>query len=178
MPSMKLLATLLCTILLAAAPAPPGANLSLASSFIASGGGPGSFSSVRAFNALVGADAVIANQRQLVAAYGQDNANQFIHVFDYAIADAWQLAGKHNVSIPPAAQSGGQGLATQLVQAGIGNGTTFDNDVFFTGLFGSKIAGQVALDVNAKFGASSWTTFGEMSDQFFRTIGQAVGMKV
>jgi hypothetical protein len=175
---MKLLATLLCTVLLAAAPAPPGANLPLASSFIASGGGPGSFSSVRAFNALVGADAVIANQRQLVAAYGQDKANQFVQIFDYAIADAWQLAGRSNISIPAPAQTGGQALATQLVQAGIGSGTTFDNDVFFTGLFGSRIAGQVALDVNAKFGPGSWIDFGEMADQFFRTIGQTVGMKV
>jgi hypothetical protein len=174
---MKLLATLLSTVLLAAAP-PPGANLPLASSFIASGGGPGNFSAVRSFNALVGADAVIANQRQLVAAYGQDKANQFVQIFDYAIADAWQLAGKNNVSIPAPTQTGGQALATQLVQAGIGNGTTFDNDVFFTGLFGSKIAGQLALDVNARFGPGSWVNFGEMADQFFRTMGQTVGMKV
>jgi hypothetical protein len=176
---MKLLATLLTTVLLAAAPPPPGANLALASSFIASGGGAGNFSAVRSFNAMVGADAVIANQRQLANAYGQDKANQFIQIFDYAIADAWRLAGRNNISIPAPTETGGQALATQLVQAGIGNGgTTFDNDVFFTGLFGPKISGQVAVDVNARFGSGTWINFGEMADQFFRTMGQTVGMKL
>ena len=42
-----------------ASPAASGANLSLASSLIASGGGPGSYSTVRAFNAMIGPDAVL-----------------------------------------------------------------------------------------------------------------------
>jgi hypothetical protein len=176
---MKLLATLLCASLLAAAPPPPGANLSLASSLIASGGGPGSYSTVRAFNAIVGQDALLANQHQLATAFGQTNADLFVHMFDYAIADAWQLAGKDNVSIPAPTQTGGQSLATQLVQTGVANGgITFDNDTFFTGLFGSKIASQVELDINAKYGAGSWTNFSRMSDQFFHNIGQTVGMNV
>jgi hypothetical protein len=176
---MKLLATLLCTVLLAAAPPPPGANLTLASSLIASGGGPGSYSTVRAFNAMIGQDAVLANQRQLATAYGQTNADLFIHMFDYAIADAWQLAGKDNVSIPAPTETGGQALATELVGAGIASGgITFDNDTFFNSLFGSKIAAQVAADVNAKYGAGSWTNFSRMSGQFFHNIGQTVGMNV
>ncbi|HTZ54158.1 MAG TPA: hypothetical protein VMB20_03780 [Candidatus Acidoferrum sp.] len=176
---MKLLATLLCAALLAAAPAATGANLTLASSLIASGGGPGSYSTVRAFDAMIGADAVLTNQRQLTTNYGQTNADQFVHMFDYAIADAWQLAGKDNISIPPPAQTGGQALATQLVQAGVTNGgITFDNDTFFTQLFGAKIAGQVQNDINAKYGAGAWTNFSRMSDQFFHNIGQTVGMNV
>ena len=176
---MKLLVTLLCAALLAAAPPPPGANLTLASSLIASGGGPGSYSTVRAFNAMIGENAVLANQQQLATAYGQTNADRFVHMFDYAIADAWQLAGKDNVSIPPPAQTGGQSLAMQLVQAGVTTGgITFDNDTFFTSLFGTKIAGQVAADVNAKYGAGSWTNFSRMSGQFFHDIGQTVGMNV
>ncbi len=176
---MKLLVTLLCATLLAAAPPPPGANLTLASSLIASGGGPGSYSTVRAFNAMIGEDAVLADQRQLATAYGQTNADRFVHMFDYAIADAWQLAGKDNLSIPPPAQTGGQGLATLLVQAGVASGgITFDNDTFFTSLFGTKIAGQVAADVNAKYGSGSWTNFSRMSGQFFHNIGQTVGMNV
>jgi hypothetical protein len=175
---MKLLATLLCASLLAAAP-PPGANLSLASSLIASGGGPGSYSTVRAFNAMIGQDAVLANQRQLATTFGQTNADLFVHMFDYAIADAWQLAGKNNVAIPPPAQSGGQALATQLVQAGVTTGgITFDNDTFFGGLFGAKIATQVQADINAKYGAGAWTNFSRMSDQFFHNIGQTVGLNV
>lgn len=175
---MKLLAILLCTALLAAAP-PPGANLTLASSLIASGGGPGSYSTVRAFDAMIGPDAVLANQKQLSTTYGQTNADLFVHMFDYAIADAWQLAGKNNVSIPPPAQTGGQGLATQLITAGVASGgITFDTDTFFTSLFGSKITAQVSADVNAKYGSGSWTNFSRMSGQFFHNIGQTVGMNV
>ena len=175
---MKLLATLLCATLLATAP-PPGANLSLASSLIASGGGAGSYSTVRAFNAMIGQDAVLANQRQLATAFGQTNADSFVHMFDYAIADAWQLAGKDNVAIPAPAQTGGQTLATQLVQTGVTNGgITFDNDTFFSGLFGAKIASQVQADINAKYGAGAWTNFSRMSDQFFHNIGQTVGLNV
>jgi hypothetical protein len=176
---MKLLAMFLCATLLAAAPSPPGANLSLASALIASGGGPGSYSTVRAFNAMIGQDAVLANQRQLATTFGQTNADLFVHMFDYAIADAWQLAGKNNVSIPAPAQTGGQALATQLVQAGVTNGgITFDNDTFFTGLFGSKIASQVQADINAKYGAGAWTNFSRLSGQFFHNIGQTVGLNV
>jgi len=134
---------------------------------------------VRAFDAMIGPDAVLTNQRQLTTNYGQTNADMFVHMFDYAIADAWQLAGKDNVSIPPPAQTGGQALATELVQAGVANGgITFDNDTFFNSLFGKKIAGQVAADVNAKYGAGSWTNFSRMCDQFFHDIGQTVGMNV
>jgi hypothetical protein len=176
---MKLLAIFLCAMLVAAAPPPPGANLSLASALIASGGGPGSYSTVRAFNAMIGQDAVAANQRQLATQFGQTNADLFVHMFDYSIADAWQLAGKNNVAIPPASQSGGQALATQLVQVGVATGgITFDNDTFFSGLFGAKIASQVQADINAKYGAGAWTNFSRMSDQFFHNIGQTVGKDV
>ena len=105
---MKLLVTLLCATLLAAAPPPPGANLTLASSLIASGGGPGGHLD----RARVHDDRRRrrADEHQLATAYGQTNADRFVHMFDYAIADAWQLAGKNNLSIPPPAQTGGQAL--------------------------------------------------------------------
>jgi hypothetical protein len=161
-----------------ASPAASGANLSLASSLIASGGGPGSYSTVRAFNAMIGPDAVLANERQIATTYGQTNEDRFVHMFDYAIADAWQLAGKNNVSLPPASQTGGQALATQLVQAGVGAGGTFDTTRMLTSLFGDKIASQVMADLNAKYGAGASDNFARMASQFFHTIGQTVGMNV
>jgi hypothetical protein len=99
-------------------------------------------------------------------------------MFDYAIADAWQLAGKNNVSLPPASQTGGQALATQLVQAGVGAGGTFDTTRMLTSLFGDKIASQVMADLNAKYGAGASDNFARMASQFFHTIGQTVGMNV
>ncbi|HTC29717.1 MAG TPA: hypothetical protein VK702_03260 [Candidatus Acidoferrum sp.] len=161
-----------------AAPAAAGANLSLASSLIASGGGPGSYSTVRAFDAMIGSDAVLANERQIATTYGQSNEDHFVHMFDYAIADAWQLAGKNNVSLPPPSGVTGQVLATQLLQAGIGPGSTFDAARMLTSLFGDKIATQVMADLNAKYGAGASDNFDRMADQFFHDIGQSVGMNV
>ncbi len=155
-----------------------GANLSLASSLIASGGGPGSYSTVRAFNAMIGEDAVLANEQQIAVSFGQTNEDRFVRMFDYTIADAWQLAGKNNVSLPPAAQTAGQGLATQLVQAGVGAGGTFDATRMLTSLFGDKIATQTMADLNAKYGPGASDNFDRMADQFFHNIGQTVGMNV
>ena len=146
-------------------------NLNLASSLIASGGGPGSYSTVRAFNGMVGQDAVLADQRQLAAENGKDDANRFVSMFDYAIADAWQLAGKYNVSIPqtpvgPATPA----LAAQLLQAGERPGGTFDTGTFFAQLFGDKIAEQIFQDIDAKFGPGSSMTFGRMTAEFFTNL--------
>lgn len=174
---MKLLVIFLCVTLFAATSSPPpSANLSLASALIASGGGPGSFSTVRAFGSMIGQDALSANQRQLATSVGKLNADLFMNLFDYAIADAWQLAGKDNVSIPQAAQTSGQALATALVQAGVAKGNIeFDNNTFFTQLFGAKIAGQLQNDMNAKYGAGAWADFSRISNEFFTNIGQSVG---
>jgi hypothetical protein len=173
---MNTLAKLLLGVVLIAAA--PNANLSLASSLIASGGGPGSYSTVRAFDAMIGSDAVLANERQIGASYGQTNEDRFVHMFDYAIADAWQLAGKNNVSLPPPSGVTGQALATQLVQAGVGAGGTFDATRMLAALFGDKIATQVMADLNAKYGAGASDNFDRMADQFFHNIGQTVGMNV
>jgi hypothetical protein len=170
---MKLLAIFLAATLLAAAPPPPGANL--ASALIASGGGPGSYSTVRAFSTMIGQDALAANQRQLATQFGKLNADMFVHMFDYAIADAWQLAGKDNVTLPPAAQSSGQALAMALVRAGVSKGNIeFDNDTFFTQLFGPKIVGQLQNDMNAKYGPGAWADFSRISNEFFNNIGETV----
>jgi hypothetical protein len=161
-----------------ASPAASEANLGLASSLIASGGGPGSYSTVRAFTSMIGEDAVLANERQIAASFGQSNEDRFVHMFDYAIADAWQLAGKNNVSLPPPSQTGGHALATLLVQAGVGSGGTFDATRMLTTLFGDKIASQTMEDLNAKYGAGASDNFNRMADQFFHNIGQMVGMNV
>jgi len=172
---MNILAVLLAASLAGAA---GSANLNLASSLISSGGGPGSYSTVRAFDAMIGPDAVLANERQIATTFGQSSEDQFVRMFDYAIADAWQLAGKDNVSIPAPSGSTGQALATQLVQAGVGAGGTFDASRMFTSLFGDEIAGQVMADLNTKFGPGASNNFDRMADQFFHNIGQSVGMNV
>ncbi|HTV91492.1 MAG TPA: hypothetical protein VMG98_02120 [Verrucomicrobiae bacterium] len=171
---MNTLAKLLLSVALLAAA--PTANLGLASSLITSGGGPGSYSTVRAFDAMIGPDAVLAGEKQLATNYGQMSEDRFVHMFDYAIADAWQLAGKDNLSLPPPSQTAGSALASQLVQAGMGAGGTFDTARMFATLFGPKIATQVMADLNAKYGAGASDDFDRIGDQFFHDIGQTVGV--
>ena len=151
------------------------ANLGLASSLIASGGGPGSFSTVRAFDAMVGPSMVLAEQRQLTVLDGQTSADRFTSMFDYAINDAWQLAGKYNVKVPPPMQNGGPELAAQLVAAGHDAGGPFDCGTFLAQLFGVKIAAQMMADLDAKFGPGSSLAFARMTDQFFTSLQKPPG---
>lgn len=169
---MNTLAKILSGVALAAtiaASAPPS-DINLASSLIASGGGPGSYSTIRAFSAMVGPDDVLAAEHQVALMDGQQNADNFIGMFDYAISDAWQLAGKNDVSMPPPAQTGGASLAAQLVQAGTRNGS-FDTPMFFAQLFGVKIASQIMNDLDARYGPGASLTFTRMANHFFTGVG-------
>jgi hypothetical protein len=144
--------------------------LSLASSLIASGGGPGSYSTVRAFSGMVGQENVLADQHQLALMDGQDNADHFIPMFDYAVGDAWRLAGKNNLTMPPPQAMQGRALAAQLLQAGMQHGQ-FDTTIFFSQLFGEKIAAQIFTDVDTHYGPGSSVTFARMGNHFFTGVG-------
>lgn len=173
----KLLSGIIVTIALllpaqgaGATSAANGADLGLASSLIATGGGAGSFSTIRAFDRMVGPDTTLSLENRLATAEGQGNANQFVSMFDYAINDAWRLAGVNNVSMPSATENGGVGLAQQLVQAGTVNNGTFSGSIFFQNLFGSTIASEIMADLNQHFGPGSSVQFDRMSGQFFHDL--------
>jgi hypothetical protein len=165
-----------------AAAAPPPIvgppNLGLASSLIASGGGPGSYSTVRAFDAMIGPDAFLNEEHKLTLAYGDTSAGQFVEMFDYAMADAWKLAGKNDLRMPPPAQSGGQALASELIRAGITRDGTFHSAQFFIALFGPAVAVQLMDDINERYGPGSAAAFDRMGNQFFYDVAQAVGTNV
>lgn len=73
---MKMLAMIFASVLLLAV-VPAGANLNLASSLIATGGGAGSYSTIRAFDSMVGLDTVLTNQNMLAADNFARMADQF-----------------------------------------------------------------------------------------------------
>jgi|GEM_PF-5718791 len=153
-------------------------NLSLASSLIASGGGPGSFSSVRAFDAMIGPDALLSAENQLAASYGDAGASQFVSTFDFAIADAWKLAGQNDLRMPPATQTGGQALATDLVRAGTDRSGTFRSAQLFITLLGPSVAAQLMNDIDQRYGPGSATAFDRIANQFFYDVAQTVGTNV
>jgi hypothetical protein len=127
---------------------------------------------------MIGPDAFLNEENKLGATYGDDNASQFVNTFDFAMADAWKLAGKNDLRMPPAAQNGGQALATELVRAGTGSDGKFRSAQLFIALFGPIVAVEVMNDVNARFGPGSAENFDRIDNQFFYDVAQTVGTNV
>jgi hypothetical protein len=130
---------------------------SLAGAFINAGGGPGSFSTVRAFDAMIGDTALQAELSTIKSRSTTQARDQFVRVFDFAMSDAWQRAGQDNVSVPDSTQSG-LDLAKALYNAGM-QGGAFSGEAFFNTLFTARVWTDVSHDIDAKFGAGTSATF-------------------
>lgn len=169
-----LLMATLALALLAAAP-----NGTLASSFIGSGGGSGSFSSIRAFDRMIGGDAVLRAERDLTTTYGHGQAGRFINEFDFAVHDAWNVAGRDDVKLPNApASSGSPALAQQLVRSGTAADGTFDMNDLFSNLFTPQVQAQVMRDLDARYGSGSSAAFTRMGDRFFSDVASDVNVSL
>jgi hypothetical protein len=168
-----MLAAILAIAVLGAAPMYSGApDASLASSFIGSGGGSGSFSMVRAFDGMIGSDATLAEEQSLRNEFGAAGTDRFIHEFDYAVSDAWTVASRKNVKLPAApAQTGDAGLARALVAAGT-TGGGFSTNYLFAHLFSSAVASQVMQDIDSRYGSGSSAHFEQMGDRFFSDVAK------
>jgi hypothetical protein len=174
----NLLTPLLTFALLAAAPSATynGApDVTLADSFIGSGGGAGSFSSVRAFDGMIGDPAVLDAQRDLNAAGGPGANDRFIHEFDYAIADAWTVASRQNVKLGSApATTGSEDIARALVHDGTTPDGTFQTGYLFAHLFSPNVETQVMHDLDARFGAGASDQFKTLGNRFFSDVAADV----
>lgn len=174
---MKTLAAATLTLsLLAATPVYNGApDTGLADAFIGSGGGSGSFSSIRAFNGMIGPDAVLAAERDLGTTGGANNAAGFVREFDYAVTDAWTVASRQNVKLGNApATSGSAGVARSLVSDGTTPDGTFDISYLFAHLFTPAVATQVMHDVDTRYGDGSSAQFTQMGNRFFSDVASDV----
>lgn len=151
------------------------ADTALAGSFIAAGGGAGSFSVVRAFQSMIGPERLSAEQRTLAAQFGQDAADDFVHIFDYAMSDAWARAGQANLSIPQYGSDGGQALALELRRAGQTGGYQFSTPEFFDRILGLRVANAVMADMLAEYGGSRTASFMAVAGRFFSDLSQQTG---
>ena len=141
--------------------------------FIAAGGGAGSFSSVRAFSNMVGDTAVQTALREERDRFGSDRVDQFVEVFDFAIADGWKRAGQYDVSIPGDTSLTGRSLANSLLQLGTFNGK-FDSGMLFNKLFTPKVSAAIATDAAKKYGNDAMISFYKIGDQFFSDLQPAL----
>ncbi len=138
---LYVLTLILATLASASTAAATISSSGVGGALIAAGGGPGSFSTVRAFGSIVGSD---ATQSELTAIRNRSTTkarDRFIRTFDFAVADAWERAGQENVSIPDSAQRGRE-LGRALFEAGL-QGGAFSGDAFFATLFTPKVWADV-----------------------------------
>jgi len=145
----------------------------LTGALYAAGGGAGSFSTIRALNSMLGAPAVQAEMLRLQDQFG--DTSSFISTFDFAMDDAWQKAGKADVSISTQPDLTGQQLASEIVQAGTQH-RTFTVQRLFGSLFPPQVAGDVLLDIDVKYGADTSKNFRAMANAFFTDTGQELGV--
>jgi len=145
---------------------------SLTSNFIEAGGGAGSFSMVRAWDNMIGADALQGTLKSLATTYGPSAKDQFVDIFDFAIADAWMRAGMDNVRLPQATGTRGPQLAMSVYHAGIAPNGSFGAGYLLENLLTPRVYFQVTSDINMKYGPDAAALFNRVDDQFFEDIGK------
>lgn len=150
-------------------------DVSVTDTFIGSGGGAGSFSSIRAFDGMIGSDAVLSAEHDIGGAGGMKQAGQFVREFDYAVADAWTVASRDNVKLGSAPiTTGTPALARSLIADGTSADGTFDTRYLFAHLFGSQVETQVMRDLDARYGAGTSSNFTQMGNRFFSDVAADV----
>jgi hypothetical protein len=168
---------MIVTALCAAATFPADATRIVANgltgALIDSGGGPGTFSSVRAFSSMIGDSALQNELRKLRSQYGSDNIDFFVQAFDYAMHDAWQLAGQSNITVP-SEQIAGRALAQALINAGT-NQHVFTTRRLLGVLLTPKLRNDVVNDLKLRYGPDKTEEFSRMGNQFFYDVAQLIG---
>jgi hypothetical protein len=147
---------------------------SVTGALIEAGGGPGTFSSVRAFASMIGESALESELAKLRTQHGASNTDTFVAAFDYAMDDAWMEAGRSNIHVPTPSQPSGRDLARALIGAG-----TVDHIFGMHHMLGvlltPKLRNDVVNDIKLKYGADQGDLFIKMGNQFFYDIAQLVG---
>lgn len=157
-------------LLLGAGPGSP--SLPVTAAFIAAGGGAGSFSTVRAFNTTIGADALQAELRSLRSKFGSEDVDRFVRAMDFTMIDAWKRAGQDDVAIPPPSSDSGKTLVLDMIRAGTAPGGAFRMNAMLDALLTPQVHGQVQSDLNARYGPDAAATLDRVGTQFFSDLAQ------
>lgn len=145
----------------------------LTGAFYAAGGGAGSFSTIRALNSMFGAPTVQGEIQHLQDQFG--DTSSFISMFDFAMDDAWQKAGKDDVAVSKSSDLSGPQLGTAIVTAGTQH-RVFTVQRLFGSLFPPQVAADVLLDLDVKYGADASKNFKAMANSFFTDTGSSLGV--
>lgn len=152
------------------------ADLAVAADFIQAGGGPGSFSMIRAWENMIGGNALQVDLAELTSVYGRRATDQFVRLFDFTMADAWNRAGRDNVNVPGPTGSAGRVLALTILRASRAS----DGQIWMGYLLGHmlspRINSQVSADINNRYGVDADARFSRMADQFLGHVAHQVEM--
>ncbi len=151
-------------------------NAATTADFYLAGGTPGSFSTIRALNAMIGQPATTAEIKKLKAQYGGPAVNHFETVSDFVMNDAWTRAGEDDVAFPPALKLQGRDLVGGMVRAGTTAAGTFEMPTFLDNTVTKDVHAQVMDDVTAKFGADDASRYYRIANQLFYDMAQTIGL--
>jgi hypothetical protein len=152
------------------------ADRMLAADFIAAGGGPGSFSFVRAWDRMIGRSEMEGDIDQLAATYGWHDTNRFIQMANFAIADSWNRYGADNIHMPFPSSVPGLSLAQAIVRAGEGPTGNLWTDYMLGQLDGPRAYSEVSADIVDRYGPYAEKQFTRVGNDFLRLVAQQVGM--
>jgi hypothetical protein len=151
------------------------ADLSIGAEFIKAGGGAGSFSMVRAWDNMIGPSALEEDLTGLTSRYGQAATDQFVSIFNFAIADAWERAGMDNVSMPEPMENGGWPLALAVLRAGKAPDGQLLTGCLLGHALSPRVYSQVAADINARYGPDADDQFRQVSNEFLNLVALQIG---
>jgi hypothetical protein len=150
-------------------------DLSIGADFIKAGGGAGSFSMVRAWDNMIGPSALEEDLTGLTSRYGEVATDQFVSIFNFAIADAWKHAGTDNVSLPEPMENGGWPLALAVVRAGKAPDGQLSTGYLLGNVLSPRVYSQVAADINARYGSDADDQFRQVSNEFLNLVALQIG---
>jgi hypothetical protein len=152
------------------------ADRPLAADFISAGGGPGSFSFVRAWDRMIGRYAMEGDINQLAATYGWHDTNRFIQIANFAITDSWNRYGADNIHMPFPSGAPGRPLAQAIVRAGEGPTGNLWTDYMLGQLDGPRVYSEVSADIAGRYGPYAEKQFARVGSDFLRLVARQVHM--
>jgi hypothetical protein len=150
-------------------------DLPVSVDFIEAGGGPGSFSMVRAYDNMIGPTALQDDLTELAAAYGQRSTDRFVRIFNFAVSDAWKYFGMDNLAVPEPTGNGGRSLALAMFHAGVAPDGTFWTGYLLGHVLTPRVYSQVTADIDNRFGPDADAQFHAMSNQLFNAVARQIG---
>lgn len=152
--------------------------LAATAALVKAGGGAEHFSTQQALVSMLGEKTVHAEVAKLTKQYGEKNVHDWLHAFDFAVADGLKQATAAGVKLPAApADLHGVKLAETLVDAGTATDGTFWSGLLFDKALSHDIHNKVMADIESKYSAAYDRNLHAITNQAMYDVAHALGKK-